>query len=123
MGPLKTYSGLYAAGLAAWLLLMPPLSVTHDGKTVVDTGAPISNWETFSKLPNDTECRKHRDKLRQTLAKAAASNGEEVKKGSDKNGDKGQTAFATLRERADVARCVSSDDIRLRSPAASPTAK
>jgi hypothetical protein len=123
MGPLKTCSGLVAASLVAWLLLMPPFSVTPNGKTYVDTGAPIYNWETFSSHPSDTDCRKHRDKLREELEKAAASNKEEVKKGSNKKVDKSQVAFATLRERADAARCVSSSDIRLRTPSASPAAR
>ncbi len=123
MRPIKSFSELFAASLVAWLLLMPPFSVTPEGKTFVDTEAPISNWETFSSHPSDTECRKHRDKLREELERAAASNREEVNKGSNKKGDKSQVAFATLRERADAARCVSSRDIRLRAPSASPTAK
>ena len=107
---------------------MPPFSVTPDGKTFVDTQAPISNWETFSRHSNDTECRKHRDQLRAELEKAAPSNQQQVKigsgkKGSKKEADEGQTAFATLRKRAESARCVSTSDFRLRAPSASPTTK
>jgi hypothetical protein len=124
MRPVKTCSGVVAAGVLAWLLMMPPFSVTPAGKTFVDTGAPVSRWETFSSHPNDTQCRKHRDELREQLEKAAASHKETVKKGSDKgSAEKSQTAFATLRQRAAAARCVSSDDPRLRTPSASPTAK
>jgi hypothetical protein len=129
MRPSNTFRELFAASLVfSWLLLMPPFSVTPDGKTFVDTGAPTSKWETFSSHPNDTDCRKHRDQLRAELDKAVASNQPEVKIGSGKKGpkketDEGQTAFSTLRKRAEAARCVSSGDVRLRAPAASPSAK
>ncbi len=115
-----------ASGLFAWLLLMPPFSVTPAGKTFVDTGAPLYSWETFSSHPNDTECLKRRDKLRDELEKAASSVQPLKKnpgKGSDKDSDKSQTAFATLRERAGAARCVSSTDQRMRAPAAQPAGK
>ncbi len=120
---LKTCNALIAAGLAAWLLLLPPFSVSPSGKTVVDSGAPLSRWETFSSLPTDTQCRKHRDTLRAQLAKAAASTGEAAEGTSSKKADKKTAAFAMLRERAAAARCVSSTDPRLRAPAATATAK
>ena len=123
MGPIQSCNGLIVASLVAWLLLMPPFSVTPDGKTFVNSEAPVSNWETFSSHPSDTDCRTHRDKLRAELEKAAGSNRREVKKGSNKKADESQVAFATLRERVDAARCVSSGDLRLRTPAASPTAR
>lgn len=110
-----------AASLTAWLLLLPPFSVTPAGKNSVDTGAPLSQWEAFSTLPNATECRKHRDSLREQLDKAAASS--EPVKSTKKKDNKKQAAFAVLRERAAAARCISADDPRLRAPAASPTAK
>jgi hypothetical protein len=124
MGPLKTCNSLMAAGLAAWLLLLPPFSVSPSGKTVIDSGAPLSQWETFSSLPTDTQCRKHRDTLRAQLAKVAASTTEGVEEGtSSKKADKKAAAFAMLRERAAAARCVSSTDPRLRAPSATATAK
>jgi hypothetical protein len=119
----KTCGGLFAAGLLAWLLLMPPFSVTPNGRAFVDTGALIFNWEAFSSHANDSECRKHRDQLRAELEKAAASYQPAVRTSPKKKADKNQVAFSTLRERAEAARCVSSTDVRLRRPAASPTAK
>jgi hypothetical protein len=119
----KPCGGLFAASLLAWLLLMPPFSVTPNGKAFVDPGAPLFSWETFSSHANDSECRKHRDQLKAELEKAAAESQPRAIKPSKKKADKSQVAFATLRERAEAARCVSSTDIRLRRPAASPTAK
>jgi hypothetical protein len=116
-------SGLLAASLTAWLLLIPPFSVTPAGKTFVDTGAPLPRWETFSSHASAAECSSRRDKLREQLESAAASTGESVKKGSSKQAEKTQAAFATLRQRVASARCVSGSDARLRTPAASPTAR
>jgi hypothetical protein len=122
MGLNKHGGGLLAASLFAWILMMPPLSVSPAGKTVVDTGAPLSRWESFSRHSSAGDCRKHRDHLRQQVEQAAASTVQEpVKKGSDKEADKAPTPpFATLRQRAAAARCVSSSDSRLARPAARP---
>jgi hypothetical protein len=126
----KVCGGLVAASLIAWLLLMPPFSVTPAGKTFVDSGAPLSEWETFSQHASDTECRKHRDELRVQLDKAVASSpvpadtgksGKSDKKRADKARSKSQEVFATLKRRAAVARCVNSNDARLKKPAAAPT--
>jgi hypothetical protein len=119
MQPLTTCGGL-AAALTAWLLLLPPLSVTPAGKNFVDTGAPLFQWETFSTLSTDTQCRKHRDALRAQLANSATA---APKSSSGKKGGPSRAAFATLRERAAAARCVSSTDPRLHTPAATATAK
>jgi hypothetical protein len=120
---MKVCNGIIAAAIAAWLLLLPPFSVTLGGKTYVDTGAPLSQWETFSSHQSDDECLKHRDQLRQQVEKAVGPYKGEVKKGSGKEGDASQVAFGTLRERLASARCVSSSDASLRTPAASPSAK
>jgi len=125
MNTRKICGGLTAASLIAWLLLMPPFSVTPAGKTFVDSGAPLSGWEVFSQHANDAECRKHRDELRIQLDKALSSTkASDVKtpdkKHAGKAPSKSQEVFATLRERAGAARCVNADDARLRKP--SPTA-
>jgi hypothetical protein len=130
MNTRKVCGGLSAASLIAWLLLMPPFSVTPAGETFVDSGAPLFSWEVFSQHANDTECRKHRDELRVQLDKAVASTVPDTAK-SDKSGKKrgskartkSQEVFATLKQRAAIARCVDSHDARLRKPAAAPTPK
>src|SRR5260370_12959614 len=118
--------GLTMPSLIAGLLLMPPLSVTPAGKTVVDTQASLANWEVFSRHKNDTECRKHRDDLRSQLEKAIESSKEsslsplktpdKKSKAPEKKGE----AFATLKQRATAARCVASNDPLLRAAASSP---
>ena len=128
MNTRKVCGGLIAASLIAWLLLMPPFSVTPAGETFIDSRAPLFSWEVFSQHANDTECRKHRDDLRVQLDKAVASTVPDTGK-SDKSDKKGgvkartkrQEVFATLKQRAAVARCVDSNDERLRKPAAVPT--
>jgi len=82
MGRMKICGALMAASLAGWLLLLPPFSITPAGKNFVDTGAPLYQWETFSTLPDATQCRRHRDSLRQQLEKAAASFSEPVQSAS-----------------------------------------
>jgi len=119
MRPNRTCSGILSASLVTWLLLMPPLSISPAGKTSVDTGAPLSRWETLSTHADDTACRKHRDSLRAALAKSAAET-QPVKKDSGKDAEKSKVAFATLRQRAAAARCLASSDPRLRAPSASP---
>ena len=120
--------GISLAGLLAWLLLMPPFSVTPAGKTFIDSGAPLSSWEVFSQHATEAECRKHRDELRAQLEKAIASAVPDTtasqKSGKKHKGaapSKSQEIFATLRQRAAVARCVDSN--RLPKPEASPTHK
>jgi hypothetical protein len=129
MNTRKVCGGLMAASLIAWLLLLPPFSVTPAGETYVNSGAPLSSWEIFSRHDNDTECRKHRDDLRVQLDKAVASTVPDTAKSdkSDKAGAKAraksQQVFASLKRRAASARCVNSNDARLRKPAAAPTPK
>jgi hypothetical protein len=133
MNTTKVCGGLNAATLIAWLLLLPPFSVTPAGETYVNPGAPLFSWEVFSRHDNDTECRKHRDDLRVQLDKAVASTVPDTGKSnkSDKSGKaaakapaKSQEVFANLKRRAASARCVNSDDARLRQPAAAaPTPK
>ena len=73
MRTIQSCGRLGAASLIAWLLLMPPFSVTPAGKTFVDTHAALSRWEVLSRHASDTECLKHRDDLRAQLEKAAES--------------------------------------------------
>lgn len=126
--------GVTVAALLAWLLLLPPFSVTPNGKTFIDSGAPLSNWEVFSQHSADAECRKHRDDVRAQLDKAIASvvpdtnqsekSGKPEKPGKKHKGGataKSHEVFVTLRQRAAIARCVNSNDKRLRKPEASPT--
>ncbi|GEM_PF-6263448 len=106
--------GMVAAAAAAWLLLVPPFSVTRAGRTVVDASAPLYRWEILSSHSDNGECVKHRDQLRASLEKAATSNTAPVKKGAQ---DKGQApAFAGLRARLASARCVSSTNPLLQVP-------
>jgi len=118
---------LGAASLIAWLLLMPPFSVNPAGKTFVDTHASLPRWEVLSRHASDTECRKHRDALRAQLEKAAQAQvdaGEGPGKLTEKTGkaaDKRKEVFATLKQRAAAARCVTSNDARLITPIPSPT--
>jgi hypothetical protein len=130
MNSRKICGGLIAASLIAWLLLMPPFSVTPAGETFVDAGGPLYSWEVFSQHATDTECRKHRDDLRAQLDKAVASTVPDTgkldksdKKGGGKGRTKSHEVFATLKQRAAIARCVSSKDARLSKPAAAPTHK
>jgi hypothetical protein len=132
MNTRKVCGGLIAASLIAWLLLLPPFSVTPAGETYINSGAPLFSWEVFSQHANDTECRKHRDDLRVQLDKAVASTVPDTgkKDKSDKKSggkasakSKSQEVFATLKKRAAIARCVDSNDARLRKPAAAPTPK
>jgi hypothetical protein len=118
MGPIRN-CGAITVIAAGWLLLMPPFSLTPAGKTFIDASAPLYRWETLSSHGDNTECQKHRDQLRQELAKA--SNGAPAKEG--KSGDKAQAAFAGLRARLGSARCVSSTDPRLRLPTPSSKGK
>ncbi len=111
-----------AAILTAWLLLIPPFSVTPAGKNFVDTRAPLYRWEMLSSHPDSAACMKHRDQMRESLEKAATSNVPSTKKGSSKN-DKAQAAFAGLRERLASSRCVSSADPLLHAPSPTPKAK
>lgn len=117
-----------AASLIAWLLLMPPFSVTPAGKTFVDTQAAVNRWEVLSRHASDTECLKHRDDLRAQLEKAAESktdssdaSGKSQQQTTTKAAAKRQEVFATLKQRAAAARCVASTDARLVAPAPSPT--
>ncbi|SRR5579883_2521603 len=117
MGLMKCATAHIMAALAAWLLLMPPLSVTPAGKTTVDAGAPLSNWETLSTHSSAAECAKRLDQLREQVENAAASIQPAAKGKAARNSDHGQIAFATLKERAAAARCISSTDARLRAAA------
>src|SRR5579883_2392775 len=107
------------ASLMAWLLLMPPLSVTPAGKTKVDTGASLSNWETVSSHPDAAQCARRRDQLRAQVEKAASENQPGLKSKPGKDSDSGQVAFAILRQRIAAARCVAGKDPRLH-PATPP---
>jgi hypothetical protein len=107
--------------VAAWLLVVPPFSVTPAGKTFVDASAPLFRWEKLSSHSDNIECVKHRDQLRESLEKAA-SNAIPIKKGAGEK-NKTQAAFAGLRARLASARCVSSTDPRLSVPTAAPTAQ
>jgi hypothetical protein len=108
--------GTIAAVATAWLLLVPPFSVTPAGKTFVDATEPLYRWETLSTHSDNIECVKHRDQLRESLEKAAASNSTPIAKGPrEKN--QPQAAFAGLRARLASARCVSSTDPRIQAPA------
>jgi hypothetical protein len=122
MQGMRTCGGLAAVSLLAWLLLVPPLSISGAGKTVVDITAPVSRWEALSKHSSAAECSKHRDDLRAQLEKAAPSTGGSDQnpsaKRSNKPSDKSKAAFATLKERAAAARCVADNDPRLRPPSA-----
>jgi hypothetical protein len=121
MRPVISCSGI-AAVLVTWVLVMPPFSVTPAGKNFVDTRAPLYRWETLSSHPDSAACIKHRDQMRESLEKTAASNVTPTKKGSRKN-EKAQAAFAGLRERLAGSRCVSSTDPLLHTPAPTPKAK
>jgi hypothetical protein len=109
--------GAIAAIAAGWLLLMPPFSVTPAGKTFIDASAPLYRWEILSSHSDNTDCLKHRDKLREQLKQASSSAAPAKTEG--KSGDKAQAAFAGLRARLGSARCISSTDPRLHPP--SPT--
>jgi hypothetical protein len=112
----RSCGGVLAASLLAWLLLMPPLSISGAGKTVVDMREPLSRWEVFSTHHTAAECSKHRDELRAQLEKAAPSPPPPASQ-SGKHPATANTAFATLRERAAVARCIADNDPRLHPPA------
>jgi hypothetical protein len=115
MGPNRTNGGLLAASLIAWLLMLPPLSITSGGKTVVDGNAPLYHWENFSTHPTTKACRDHRDQLRVELQQAGGPTPAPPKKG-EKAADTNQIAFGLLRQRATAARCISSTDSRLKAP-------
>ena len=123
-----TPSGHMRAASLAWLLLLPPFSITSAGKTFVDTQAALSRWEILSRHDSDTECLKHRDQLRAELDQAAESNADSsaesaVKppaKTTTKATAKRREVFATLKQRVAAARCVASSDARLAAPTLSP---
>jgi hypothetical protein len=120
---------LGAASLIAWLLLLPPFSITSAGKTFVDAQAALSRWEVLSRHDSDSQCLKHRDQLRAELDRAAASNvdspGESAnqtpEKAAAKATGKRKEVFAALKHRVAAARCIASNDARLAAPVPSPT--
>jgi hypothetical protein len=118
MQGMTTCGGLAAAGLLAWLLLMPPLSISGAGKTVVNMTAPLSSWEVLSRLPGSDQCRKRRDDLRAQLEKAGTEGADQNGSANAKPSDQSKAAFATLKERATAARCVADNDPRLRPSSA-----
>jgi hypothetical protein len=42
----KHGGAMIAASLPARILMIQPMAVTHAGKTIADTGAPLLTWET-----------------------------------------------------------------------------